>query len=180
MDAQGNFVYAPRQVFSYVGHIEDTDQQFRGFAIAASPRAVIDAMRECGFVLTALLSLEDLQQVIEILQAIQSGDAEAVTAGDLLVTDRMQTATRSWQIAMDQVFTFTGHVKPIGELSTGFAVAADPEDLVTYLSTFSFQVASASTLQDLQSLQEDLEAVAEARHDESSCLDLLTEAAEAA
>lgn len=181
--------YSASQVYTYVGYVESYPlvdgldaqeaQTFaRGFAVANGHVAVIEALREAGFVVTALSSLADVQSTVSVMEVLRRRDPEALSEDDLLITDTMRDQQGAY--AASQVFTFAGHAGQVGPISAGFMIAASEADLLAYLSSFGFSVNAVSSLADLENLAGSLQEAAEGRLDSTVCLDLIEDAAEAA
>lgn len=181
------FPIDPASVYVFSGHVhgQASTSLARGYALAPDPQSVIDTMHRAGFTVIALLSLDELREMIAMMGTIEEGDPEAVDQGDLIVSDamageRQPSGRLPFPLGEERVFTFTGRPRPNTSLWTGFVVAHSPEDVRRYLATFGFRAEAVASLRDLRELERTLDDVAQGRGEETACLDLLTETALAA
>lgn len=141
-------VHEDHQVFTFCGHIENDDvTKIRtGYVIAETTMSAINAMRECGFVITAITSLAEVRQTIQILEMIAHQHPEVERSEFLDVYPGSSSPYPE-----ESVFCFSGHVVDAsGALKSGFIVASGVQFVIDYLQGFGFVVESATSLADLR------------------------------
>lgn len=151
------------EVFSFAGHIEGQPPvpPLSGYAVAEGPQQLIEGMARTGFVVQAMTSLAELDQMIGILEAIASKDP-AVDANDVV-----DVHPNDAPYPADGVFCFSGHIAHSdGTLKSGFIIATDVQFVISYLESFGFVVQSASSLADFRKTRADLAAVAKGEYDD--------------
>ncbi len=151
-------VHDDQEVFTFCGYIQgDTVAQLKtGFVVAKTPQDAITAMRDCGFIITALSSLAEVRQMIHILDKIAQKDP-GVEATEFLDA----YPEKATQYPDGSVFCFTGHVVSTeGTLKTGFIVASDIHFVTDYLHGLGFVVESATSLADLRRVMAEMQLIA--------------------
>ncbi|MCM3609228.1 hypothetical protein M4D49_27460 [Cupriavidus pauculus] len=151
-------IYGDEQVFTFCGYVmgDEPSNLLNGYAVADSPTAAIDGMREHGFAITALASLAEVKQTIQILEMIAQKHPEVEPSEFVDVYPRNVTPYPE-----DAVFCFTGHVVDAsGVLKSGFIAASNVQFVIDYLRGFGFQVESATSLADLRNTVTELVDIA--------------------
>lgn len=151
-------VHEDHQVFTFCGHIESDDvtKLRTGYVVAESPMKAIGAMRECGFVITAITSLAEVRQTIQILEMIAQQHPE-VEASEFL--DVYPGSSSPYP--EDSVFCFSGHVVDAnGSLKSGFIVASGVQFVIDYLRGLGFVVENATSLVDLRRIMAEMVEIA--------------------
>lgn len=152
-------VHEDNQVFTFSGYVDGGDNAIfnTGYVVAESPLMAIEAMRECGFIITAITSLAEVKQTIRILEMIALQHPE-VERSEFLVA---YSNNSNNEYPEDNVFCFTGHVVDAsGSLKSGFIVASDVQFVIDYLHGFGFVVESAMSLLDLRRVMSEMLLIA--------------------
>lgn len=163
------------QAYTFSGYVEGeaqaADRMRRGSALAFKAEDVIEAMTQAGFVVVALSSLEDVQRMIDVLEALRRRDADMRVGEDFLVTDTMERYTGP--LHAGQVFTFAGLPRHhSGSSMAGCMVAETAEALTRYLGTFGFEVESVVSQADLEAVRDQLQRISCGDFEATECLDL--------
>lgn len=163
-------------VFSFNGFLSDDPQQHakQGFAVAESSTHAIDCMREFGFVITSISSLDDVLQSVEIMKHIASGSDEVEESE--YVCALPATAEAGGVHSAHHVFSFQGYSlgHDSSDLKAGFAVALDPTQLQNFLLSFGFVADAIVSLADLLPIVDEMLDIAEDPQSEHcSCVNLL-------
>lgn len=157
-------VHEDDQVFTYCGRVEGNEPSklLTGYAVASSAVEAISGMREFGFVITAITSLAEVKQTIQILEMIAHNHPEVEASEFLDVYPRSVTPYPE-----DSVFCFSGHVVDVnGTLKSGFIVASSVQFVVDYLQGLGFVVESATSLADLRQTMSEMAEIASDQSEE--------------
>lgn len=164
-------VLSPESVFSIVGHAHGLREAKGTIVVAETPRDVIDTFASWGFVVTSIASLAEVEQQLEVLQAMQRQDPAVGEEDYLNLLPQPELRPRT----AETVFTFVGAAEQAGSggLYAGWAVALTAAQLVDYLKSVGLEVRGVMSLADVEELRDAMVRVAaEDEPDESAYVNL--------